>query len=137
MMHRSWRKVCKGTRQNGGRKKLMQVFSRTCAGRAVAASLAISLSGTFSAMAVESAPLTLQAKIPLGDVRGRIDHLAIDHARQRLFVAELGNNSLSVVDFKCHNVLHRIAGLNEPQGVAYVSGVDLIFVSNAGDGSVR
>jgi YVTN family beta-propeller protein len=115
----------------------MQVFSRTCAGRAVAASLAISLSGTFSAMAVESAPLTLQAKIPLGDVRGRIDHLAIDHARQRLFVAELGNNSLSVVDLKGQKVLHRIAGLNEPQGVAYVSGVDSIFVSNGGDGSIR
>jgi DNA-binding beta-propeller fold protein YncE len=79
----------------------------------------------------------IEAKIPLGDVRGRIDHLAIDHARQRLFVAELGNNSLSIVDLKEQKVLHRITGLNEPQGVAYVSGVDLIFVSNGGDGSVR
>jgi len=55
---------------------------------------------TSSAMAAESPPLTLQTKIPLGDVRGRIDHLAIDHARQRLFVAEFGNNSLGVVDLK-------------------------------------
>ena len=56
----------------------MRVFMRTCAGRAVAASLAISLgvSGTFAAMAAKSEPLTLQAKIPLGDVKGRIDHLA-------------------------------------------------------------
>jgi DNA-binding beta-propeller fold protein YncE len=86
---------------------------------------------------VERATLTIEAKIPLGDVRGRIDHLAIDHARQRLFVAELGNNSLSIVDLKGQKVLHRITGFNEPQGVAYVSGVDLIFVSNGGDGSVR
>jgi DNA-binding beta-propeller fold protein YncE len=92
---------------------------------------------TSSAMAVESSPLTLQTKIPLGDVRGRIDHLAIDHARQRLFVAELGNNSLSVVDLKGQKVLHRLVGLDEPQGVAYVSAVDCIFVSNGGDGSLR
>src|SRR5262245_3803647 len=115
----------------------MRMFRRTCAGQAVAASLAISLSGTFSVMAVESAPLTLQAKIPLGDVRGRIDHLAIDHARQRLFVAELGNNSVSIVDLKRQKVLHRIPGLNEPQGVAYLSALNSIYVSNGGDGSLR
>jgi DNA-binding beta-propeller fold protein YncE len=86
---------------------------------------------------LERATLTIEAKIPLGDVRGRIDHLAIDHARQRLFVAELGNNSLGIVNLKEQKVLHRITGLNEPQGVAYVSDVDLIFVSNGGDGSVR
>jgi DNA-binding beta-propeller fold protein YncE len=92
---------------------------------------------TSSAMATESPPLTLQTKIPLGDVRGRIDHLAIDHARQHLFVAEFGNNSLGVVDLKDQKVVHRIAGLNEPQGVAYVSDADSIFVSNGGDGSLR
>ena len=92
---------------------------------------------TSSAMAAESPPLTLQTTIPLGDVRGRIDHLAIDHARQRLFVAEFGNNSLGVVDLKDQKVAYRVAGLNEPQGVAYVSAVDCIFVSNGGDGSIR
>ena len=43
-------------------------------------------------------PLILEAKIPLGDVSGRIDHMALDRARGRLFVAELGNDSLGVVD---------------------------------------
>jgi hypothetical protein len=32
-------------------------------------------------------------------------------------VAELGNNSVSIVDLKEKKVLHRITGLNEPQGV--------------------
>jgi len=32
----------------------------------------------------------LRPKIPLGDVRGRIDHMTIDLKRHRLFVAELG-----------------------------------------------
>jgi DNA-binding beta-propeller fold protein YncE len=83
------------------------------------------------------APLILEAKIPLGQVSGRIDHLGIDLKRQRLLVAELGNNSLAVVDLAAGKVLHMIAGLSEPQGVAYVPFVDSVFVANAGDGSVH
>src|SRR5262245_53605896 len=64
-------------------------------------------------------PLVLEQKIPLGEVRGRIDHLAINLARQRLFVAELGNNSLGIVDLAAGKVLRRIGGLEEPQGVVY------------------
>lgn len=82
-------------------------------------------------------PLVLEAKIPLGEVRGRIDHLAVDPKRQRLFVAELGNNSLGVVDLAARKVLRRIAGLNEPQGVGYEPSTDSVFVANANDGSVR
>jgi DNA-binding beta-propeller fold protein YncE len=84
-----------------------------------------------------SPPLVLEAKIPLGEVSGRIDHLGIDLKRQRLLVAELGNNSLGVVDLAAGKVLRRITGLSEPQGVAYVPFSDSVFVANAGDGSVR
>jgi YVTN family beta-propeller protein len=84
-----------------------------------------------------AAPLVLEAKIPLGQVSGRIDHLGIDAKRQRLFVAELGNNSVGVVDLAASKVLRRITGLSEPQGVAYVPFTDSILVANAGDGSVR
>jgi DNA-binding beta-propeller fold protein YncE len=83
-----------------------------------------------------SAPLILEAKIPLGQVSGRIDHLGIDVKRRRLLVAELGNNSLGVVDLAAGKVLSSIAGLSEPQGVAYVPFADSVFVANAGDGSV-
>ena len=34
-------------------------------------------------------------------------------------------------------MLRRIAGLSEPQSVAYVPFADSVFVANAGDGSVR
>ena len=81
--------------------------------------------------------LVLEAKIPLGSVQGRIDHLAIDLARKRLFVAELGNDSVSVIDVAAKTVLHRISGLKEPQGVGYVASTDTLYVANAGDGSVR
>ena len=84
-----------------------------------------------------SPPLVLEAKVPVGQVSGRIDHLGIDLKRQRLLVAALGNNSLGVVDLAAGKVLRMIAGLSEPQGVAYVPFADSIFVANAGDGSVR
>jgi hypothetical protein len=45
-------------------------------------------------LSADAEPLQLERKIPLGDVRGRIDHLAFDPARQRLLVAELGNDTV-------------------------------------------
>ena len=83
------------------------------------------------------APLVLETRIPLGEVSGRIDHLSIDLKRERLFVAELGNDTVGVVDLAAAKVLRTITGLSEPQGVAYVPFADSIFVANAGDGSVR
>lgn len=82
-------------------------------------------------------PLSIEAKIPLGKVEGRIDHFAIDLARKRLFVAELGNNSVGVVDLAERKVTKRITGLKEPQGLGYFAATDTLYVANAGDGSVR
>jgi DNA-binding beta-propeller fold protein YncE len=81
--------------------------------------------------------LVLEAKVPLGNVRGRIDHLAVDLGRSRLFVAELGNDSVGVIDLAAGKLLRRISGLKEPQGVGYVPSVDALYVANGGDGSVR
>lgn len=81
--------------------------------------------------------LQLEEKIPLGKVEGRIDHLAVDLDRQRLFVAEFGNNSIAVVDLKTRTLFKRLTGLNQPQGLGYDKGSDLLFVANGGDGSVR
>jgi YVTN family beta-propeller protein len=89
------------------------------------------------AIAQTGEALQLEAKIPLGSVNGRIDHMAVDLARQRLFVAELGNNSVGIVDLKSRQVVRNIDGLKEPQGVAYVPSKDTLYVANAGDGSVR
>jgi hypothetical protein len=83
------------------------------------------------------APLTLERKIVLNNVSGRIDHMAIDLARKRLFVAELGNGTLEVVDVATGTVMRRIEGLREPQGVGYSEKADMIAVASAGDGTVR
>jgi len=90
-----------------------------------------------TAQSPETSGLKLEAKIPLGNVSGRIDHMAIDLARQRLFVAELGNNSVGIVDLNGHKVIRTLDGLKEPQGVAYLPPTDTVYVANAGDGSVR
>jgi YVTN family beta-propeller protein len=93
--------------------------------------------GLASAQSAGNAPIQLETKIPLGDVRGQIDHMAIDLTRQRLFVAELGNDSVGIVDLANRKVIGRIPGLKEPQGVGYEPSTDMLYVANAGDGSVR
>lgn len=82
-------------------------------------------------------PLQLEGKIPLGEVSGRIDHFGYDAKRQRLFVAELGNDSIGIVDLKAGKVAGRLKGLSEPQGLAWHPATDTLYVANAGDGSVR
>jgi hypothetical protein len=81
--------------------------------------------------------LVLDRTIPLHDVRGRIDHMAIDLGRKRLLVAELGNDSVDAVDVAGGSVVHRITGLREPQGVGYADRADVVLIANARDGSVR
>jgi YVTN family beta-propeller protein len=93
--------------------------------------------GQVSAQSADKIPLQLESKIPLGDVRGRIDHMAVDLKRQRLFVAELGNDSVGIVDLANRKLIRRIPGLKEPQGVGYEPSTDMLYVANAGDGSVR
>lgn len=92
---------------------------------------------TVVAQTADTGLLQLETKIPLGSVGGRIDHMAVDLARHRLFVAELGNNTVSVVDFELRKVVHRISGLSEPQGVGYAQVNDALYVANGGDGSLR
>ena len=93
--------------------------------------------GASAAAQTPPPPLVLEAKIPLGPISARIDHLAIDLKRQRLFVAELGNDSLGIVDLVAGKVLRTLTGLSEPQGVGYEPTTDTVHVANAGDGSVR
>ena len=85
----------------------------------------------------QTPPLGLVGTVPLPGVKGRIDHLAADVYHGRLFVAALGNNSVEVVDVRKNAVLSSIAGLAEPQGVAYLESANRLFVANGGDGTLR
>jgi DNA-binding beta-propeller fold protein YncE len=107
----------------------------TCPGKRATLALLVGLSLATPAWSAE--PLQLEAKIPLGTVGGRIDHFGYDAKRQRLFVAELGNDSVGIVDLKAGKVAGRLRALSEPQGVAYHAASETLYVANAGDGSVR
>jgi hypothetical protein len=93
--------------------------------------------GSSSALHAEGAPLSLEASISLGPIKGRIDHLAFDRTRQRLYVAELGNDSVGILDLGARRLMRTVSGFDEPQGIGYEPATDTIYVANAGDGSVR
>lgn len=82
-------------------------------------------------------PLVPEGEIALPDVRGRVDHLAADPQRRRLLVAELGNNTVDIVDLAGGQATNRIAGLAEPQGVGFAPKADRYAVANANDGTVH
>ena len=57
----------------------------------IALSLVFALSA--ATLAADVPPLRQVGAIPLGEVKGRIDHMAIDAAGGRLFVAALGTTA--------------------------------------------
>lgn len=80
-------------------------------------------------------PLRMVRAIELPRVEGRIDHLALDGARLRLFVAALGNNTVEVIDLKAGVHIKSVAGFREPQGIAVVPDAKTIAVaSGQGEG---
>lgn len=89
-----------------------------------------------SARAAGDAPLELAATIPMPAVKGRIDHLAIDLRRHRLFVAALGNGTVEVLDVERNRREKSVSGFGEPQGVLYLPEPDRLYVTNGNAGRV-
>jgi DNA-binding beta-propeller fold protein YncE len=80
-------------------------------------------------------PLVQTGAIDLPDVRGRIDHLAVDTGSQRAFVAALGNNTVEVLDLRAGAHVRSLTGFKEPQGIAVAAGTRAVAVANgAGEG---
>lgn len=103
--------------------------------RAMLAATMIVLASFQSSPAQE--PLSLVRTIGLPRVEGRIDHLAIDTARQRLFVAALGNNTVEVVDLRTFAVAKSVSGFHEPQGLQVVPDARSVAVANGQSGNVQ
>ena len=107
--------------------------------KVLALAMALPLAGSCSANAQAfdphdpRSPLFLMRTIELADVRGRIDHLAIDDEHNRLFVAEYGNGTVDDIDLSAGRVMGRITGLREPQGVGWLARENEIAVAS-GDG---
>jgi DNA-binding beta-propeller fold protein YncE len=85
--------------------------------------------------AEEAGPLRLIQTIPLRNVEGRIDHMAVDLKGERLFIAALGNNTVEIVGLRAGKHIGTITGLHEPQGVGFVPEFNKLFVANAQSGA--
>ena len=64
--------------------------------------------------------LKFERAITLPGVKGRIDHIAIDLRRQKVFIAALGNNSVEAVDLQKGAVVFSIKDIGEPQGIVFI-----------------
>jgi len=78
----------------------------------------------------EPVTLKLLQTIPLKGEPGRLDHFAIDNKQARLFIANLSNNSLDIVDLKAGKLIKQIPDQKKIQGIAYAPDLDRIFVGN-------
>ena len=97
----------------------------------LALAVVIALAGNCLAAAESSgAELQLKQTIPLPGVEGRIDHLDLDAAGDRLFVCALGNNTADVLDLRKGERVHTISGLGSPQGLVYIAELNRLFVAN-------
>ena len=85
--------------------------------------------------AQDSSALRLVQTIPLPNVDGRIDHMAVDVTGQRLFIAALGNNSVEVLDLRAGKHLKSITAFSEPQGVGFIPEFDKTFIANGEGGA--
>jgi DNA-binding beta-propeller fold protein YncE len=96
-----------------------------------------SASAQQAAPAADSAALTLNSRIPLATVDGRMDHMGIDVKGQRLFAAAFDNHTLEVIDLQAGRQAHTIGNLSQPQAAYYDPSTNRLFVASGGDGTVK
>lgn len=84
--------------------------------------------------AASQEPLSFVRAIELPRVEGRIDHLALDPAGEKLFIAALGNNTVEVLDVENGTHVKSLAGFREPQGIASAPDAKAIAIAN-GEGN--
>ena len=90
-----------------------------------------------AATAQRPAPLRQDLTIPLPDVAGRIDHLAVDLIGKRVFLAALEKNTVEVVDVRKGAVVRTLPGFQKPQGLLYIGSLHRLFVASGKDGTVK
>jgi len=83
------------------------------------------------------APLRLVQTIPLPNVEGYFDHMAVDIKGQRLFVPGEHQRTIEVVDLKTGKVIHTITGFGgDPRKTLYLPETNEIWVDD-GDATVK
>jgi DNA-binding beta-propeller fold protein YncE len=97
-------------------------------------------SGLLSSAAAAQTPapaLQLSRTIVLAGADGKFDHLAIDIAGNRLFIAATTGHAIEVIDLKTDKVQQAISGLVKPHGLAWVAATGSLYVSDGSLGELR
>jgi hypothetical protein len=101
--------------------------------------LAIALTTLLTALAAPLAPAAAQNEpmpkligyIPLTDVEGWMDHMAVDVKGQRLFVPAEQQKAMEVIDLRAGKVIHAITGFDgNPRKTVYVPETNQIWVDD-------
>jgi hypothetical protein len=89
----------------------------------------------FASPALADAPaMELIQTIVLKGKAGKLDHLAMDAKRERLFLANTVNGTLDVVDLKAGKLHKQLRGQTGIQGIAYAADLDRVFAGLGGGG---
>jgi hypothetical protein len=81
--------------------------------------------------------LRLVQTIPLPGVGGRLDHMAVDLEKKRLFVAAVANGTLEVLDLDAGKSIASIPGIKDAQDALFLGGdFNKLYVSSL-DGTLR
>src|ERR1700719_4282080 len=84
-----------------------------------------------------SAPLKQIQSIPLPNVEGYFDHMAVDIKGQRLFVPGEHQRTIEVIDLRAGKVIHTITGFGgDPRKTIYLPETNQIWVDD-GDSTVK
>src|SRR6202051_1238859 len=99
--------------------------------------LALLFGPAFPVNGEHNSALRLVQTIPLPGVGGRLDHLAVDLEKKRLFVAAVANGTLEVLDLDAGKLIARIPGIKDAQDALFLGGdFNKLYVSSL-DGHVR
>ena len=81
--------------------------------------------------------LRLVQTISLLGVGGRLDHMAVDIEKRRLFVAAVANGTLEILDLDAGRVINTIPGIKDAQDALFLGGnFNKLYVSSL-DGTLR
>src|SRR5258708_35416814 len=76
--------------------------------------------------------LTSVKDYPLPGSAKRIDYQSVDENRSLLFIAHLGDNSVTIFDLKTSAVVRNIGDIPKPHGILAVPKLNKVYVSATG-----
>ena len=82
-----------------------------------------------------SSPLRLEKVISIANVKGEFDHLAIDLASKRLYVAAEDQQTVEVFDVGAGKHLDAIRLFARPHGLVFLPQTSQLFVADGNDAS--